>query len=109
MARGRAGGARGGFAHHFYHHVRTPRELRSLGAASAALAGIAADHRRLHRIRAATFRAHGSPVVSQGTDAPRPNLTRSAADACRIAFGVAAALPQYPSVLGEARAAMGAG
>ena len=51
-------------AHHRHDHVRPRRPLRALGAASAAHPRAAGRNRRLHRVRAAAVRAHGSADLS---------------------------------------------
>ena len=60
-------------AHDLHHHVRPCRNLDVLGAASAGAARPAGRDRRLHRIRAAALRAHGSADVPprQGARAAR--------------------------------------
>ena len=64
MARHRRGGASPRASHHRDHHVRPHRPAGALGAASAAHPRSAGAHRRLHRVRAAAVRAHGSAALS---------------------------------------------
>ena len=58
-------------AHDLDHHVRPCRDLARLGAPSAGAARPAGRDRRLHRVRAAALRAHGSADVPPGPGAPR--------------------------------------
>ena len=68
-------------------HVRPRRGARALGAPPAPGACAAGASGRLHRVRAAAVRAHGSADVPQGPRAPRPDLRRGAARARRRPAG----------------------
>ena len=50
-----------------------------------------------------------APLYSEGSGAQGTDVARGHPDACRRAPGAASALPQHPGVLGQARAALGAG
>ena len=65
-------------AHDLDHHVRPCRDLARLGAPSAGAARPAGRDRRLHRVRAAAVRAHGSADVSAraAPAAGRPSARR---------------------------------
>ena len=62
------------------------------------------QHQRLYRIRAAPVRADGDADLAEGPLAARADLARGGADACRRAPRIAPGDPEYPVLLGQARA-----
>ena len=65
------------------------------------VARAAGGDRRLYRIRAAAVRPHGGADLAQGPRPLRPQLPRSAADACGRADRAASGHPQHPGQLGQ--------
>ena len=102
--RGHGGGAWRRAAQHGHDHVRPCRALRALGAPSAARARVAAEDRRLHRIRAAAVRADGDADLAEGPVAARADLARGGADARGGASRAASGDPEHPVLVGQARA-----
>ncbi len=88
-------------AHDLDHHVRPRRDVARLVAPSAGAARPAGRDGRLHRVRAAALRAHGSADVPPGPRPPRPDLPRGGDHAFRRAAGAASGDHQHPDVVGE--------
>ena len=88
-------------AHDLDHHVRPCRDLARLGAPSPGAARPAGRDRRLHRVRAAALRAHGSADVPPGPGAPRPDLPRGGDHAFDRPPGAASGDHQHPDLVGE--------
>ena len=81
-----------------YGHVETSTFVGETSARATRLAG---RNRRLHRVRAASLRPHGSADVPPRHGAPRPDVPRSRDHAFSRAAGPASADPQHPDIVGE--------
>ena len=101
MARRAARRARARPAHDLDHHVRPCRDLARLVAPSAGAARPAGRDRRLHRVRAAALRAHGSADVPPGPRPPRADLPRGGDHAFGGAPGAASGDHQHPDLVGQ--------
>ena len=101
VARRAARGAPARTAHDLDHHVRPRRGAGLVGASSAGVARPAGRDRRLHRVRAAALRAHGSADVPPWPGAARPDLPRGGDHAFGGAAGFASGDHQHPDVVGE--------
>src|SRR5437868_15503997 len=91
----------GGVAHYLDHYVRTRRDLAFVGETSPRVARFAGGNRRLHRIRAAPLRSHGSADVPPRHGPSRPDVPRSHPYALHRAARPASADIKYPDLLGE--------
>ena len=101
VARGHGVGAPGRSRLHRHHHVRPRRRLPALGAAPAAGARPRRAHRRVHRVRAASLRAHGVADVPAWPGPARADAARGGPDACG---GPARPRPvdrEHPDLVGE--------
>src|SRR5580693_10661341 len=89
MARRAARRPPGGTAHHLDHHVWARRNVKFVGETSPRATRLAGRNRRLHRVRAASLRPHGSADVPPRHGAPRPDVPRSRDHAFGRAVGPA--------------------